>query len=572
MKKRIFIIVLLLVFLSPVCAQEIRYNIIPEPVRITLSEKTDTVFHVRRGTNVVVTSAELLPSAKFLADYTYKYLGIPLNVVEVIQVMSAKSAKRAAAKSVPVVDRKDCITLSLAGEESAVRQASGNLGGGYRLEISGERGVVIEGNDAAGVFYGMQTLIQMLPTRAGVIPMFSAVEIVDYPRFEYRGMHLDVVRHFFPVDFVKRYLDYMALHKMNYFHWHLTDDQGWRVEMKSHPELTERGSVREGEIQGLYPGKYRPMPYGGYYTQEEVRDIIEYAAQRYITVIPEVDIPGHCMALLSVHPEFSTTPDEPKKAALTWGIYNKFNNVLAPKPEVFSFLEDVFSELCDLFPSQYIHVGGDECAKRWWQEDTLVSQRFIKENGLADEKALQSYFIHYVQKVINGKGKTLIGWDEMLEGGVSTDCIIMNWRRPIHGTNAARKGHRVISTSSTWTYFNRSESRRQDEIFPAASNPLPLERVYSYSVVPDSLSAEQQKLVWGGQGCLWTEYIPDTWKAELALFPRMSAMAEALWTPLEKKSWDEFSRKVPVQCSRYELWGARYSNAFFRKQDIPRRR
>ncbi len=565
MKARIVVIALLAAFSVAVYGQEKPYSIIPEPARMVVPEQLDTVFHIKRGTVVYVSDPELAPSAKFLADYTYGYLGIPLEIA-----LPSKN-KKGSKDQTAVENRKECITLSIAPAESDVRKTSNNVSGGYGLKVSAEEGVVIEGNDAAGVFYGMQTLIQMLPTHAGVVPLLSSVEIVDYPRFEYRGMHLDVVRHFFPVDFIKRYIDYLALHKMNYFHWHLTDDQAWRIEMKSHPELTEYGSVREGEIEGLYPGKYRPLPYGGYYSQDEVREVVEYAAQRYITVIPEIDIPGHCMALLAVHPEFSTTPDEPKKAALTWGIYDKFNNVLAPKQEVFAFLTDVFSELCDLFPSRYIHVGGDECAKRWWA-DSEETQQFIRENGLKDEKALQSYFIHYVQKIINAKGKTLIGWDEILEGGISTDCVVMNWRRPIHGTNAARTGHKVISTSSGWNYFNKAESRRQDEIFTGASNPLPLEKVYGYSIVPDSLSAEQQKLIWGGQGCLWTEYIPYVWKAELALFPRMSALAENLWSPAEKKNWKEFSRKVPVQCSRYELWGARYSDAFFRTNDIPRNR
>ena len=354
-----------------------------------------------------------------------------------------------------------------------------------------------------------------------------------------------------------------------YFHWHLTDDQAWRVEMKCRPELTEKGSIREGEIFGLYPGKYQPLPYGGYYTHEDVHEIVRYAAERHITVIPEIDIPGHCMAVLATYPQFSTTPNEPKKAALTWGIFNKFNNVLAPKPEVFDFLKDVFSELCDLFPGQYIHVGGDECAKRWWQESE-ETQQFMREHELKDEKALQSYFIHYVQEVVNAKGKTLIGWDEILEGGISEDCIVMNWRRPEFGKKAVRTNHRTIFTCSAWSYFNLKESRIQSEIGPRG--PLSLEKVYESQIVPDSLTTEQQELVWGAQGCLWTEYIPTTWKAEFAIFPRMSALAENVWSPLEKKDWINFTRKVEMQFERYELWGARYSEAFFRTQDIERKR
>ena len=446
----------------------------------------------------------------------------------------------------------------------------------YKLNVS-KKQVRIEASRPAGFYYALQTLKQLMPRNvmAGVATSdhsqwsLPSVEIEDAPRFEWRGFMLDEGRHFFGKDEIKRVIDMMAIYKMNRFHWHLTDDQAWRVEMKCRPELTEKGSVREGEILGLYPGKYQPLPYGGYYTHEDVREIVRYAAERHITVIPEIDIPGHCMAVLATYPQFSTTPDEPKKAALTWGIFNKFSNVLAPKPEVFDFLKDVFSELCDLFPGQYIHVGGDECAKRWWQESE-ETQQFMREHGLKDEKALQSYFVHYVQDVVNGKGKTLIGWDEILEGGISEDCIVMNWRRPEFGKKALKTNHRTIFTCSAWSYFNLKESRTQVEIGPRG--PLPLEKVYGFQIVPDSLTAQQQKLVWGAQGCLWTEYIPTTWKAEFAVFPRMSALAENVWSPLEKKNWENFSRKVETQYERYELWGARYSEAFFRTQDVERKR
>ena len=440
---------------------------------------------------------------------------------------------------------------------------------GYRLKV-GHEGIEIAGASEAGVFYGIQTLIQLLPVRAGAIPVLPALTINDYPRFQYRGMHLDVVRHFFPVSYLKRYIDFMAFHKLNYFHWHLTDDQGWRIYMKSHPELTERGSKREGEIIGYYPGTYKEMPYGGFYTHDDVREVVAYAAERGITVIPEIDIPGHCMAVLAAHPEFSTTPEEAKKCALTWGIFNKFNNVLAPVPAVFNFLEDVFGELCELFPGQYIHVGGDECAKRWWQ-GSEQTQQFMREQGLKDEKELQSYFIHFVQRVVNAKGKTLIGWDEIMEGGISKDCIVMNWRKPAFGAKALKGGHRTIMTSSGWTYFNRKEARNAPSIV-GAPGPLNLRKAYEYQVVPDSLTEEQASRVWGVQGCLWTEYLPTTWKLEFFLFPRMAALAENAWTAEEKKSWERFAAKMPVQFDRYDLWGIRYSDYFFQTEDIERKR
>lgn len=540
-------------------AQEKTFSIIPEPVEITVIGQGESL--IQRNTVIRMSEPTLAPSAAYLADYMERYLGIPLQVELPKSGKSRKKLSSAVETILSKLGDQPCIILK--------NQKNGEIPGGYQLEITPVGGVRIEGNDEAGVFYGVQTLIQLLPTRAGVLPILPTLKIIDYPRFPYRGMHLDVVRHFFPVDFIKKYIDYLALHKLNYFHWHLTDDQAWRVEMKCRPELTEKGSIREGEIFGLYPGKYQPLPYGGYYTHEDVHEIVRYAAERHITVIPEIDIPGHCMAVLATYPQFSTTPNEPKKAALTWGIFNKFNNVLAPKPEVFDFLKDVFSELCDLFPGQYIHVGGDECAKCWWQESE-ETQQFMREHGLKDEKALQSYFIHYVQEVVNAKSKTLIGWDEILEGGISEDCIVMNWRRPEFGKKAVRTNHRTIFTCSAWSYFNLKESRIQSEIAPRG--PLSLEKVYEFQIVPDSLTTEQQELVWGAQGCLWTEYIPTTWKAEFAIFPRMSALAENVWSPLEKKDWINFTRKVEMQFERYELWGARYSEAFFRTQDIERKR
>ena len=540
-------------------AQEKTLSIIPEPVEITVTGQGE--YLIQRSTAIRMSESDLAFSAMYLADYINRYLGIPLQTEIPKNNKSRNKALTASQSIIPGNQEQPCITL--------INRKNSDVHGGYQLEITSTKGIIIEGNDEAGVFYGVQTLIQLLPTRAGVLPILPAVQINDYPRFAYRGMHLDVVRHFFPVSFIKKYIDYLALHKLNYFHWHLTDDQAWRVEMKCRPELTEKGSVREGGIFGLYPGKYQALPYGGYYTHEEVKEVIRYAADRHITVIPEIDIPGHCMAVLATYPQFSTTPDEPKKAALTWGIFNKFNNVLAPKPEVFDFLKDVFSELCDLFPGQYIHVGGDECAKRWWQESE-ETQQFMREHSLRDEKALQSYFIHYVQGVVNAKGKTLIGWDEILEGGISEDCVVMNWRRPEFGKKALRTGHRTIFTCSAWSYFNLKESRIQPEIGPRG--PLSLEKVYEFQIVPDSLTTQQQELVWGAQGCLWTEYIPTTWKAEFAVFPRMSALAENVWSPLEKKDWTNFARKIEMQFERYELWGARYSEAFFRTQDIERKR
>ena len=539
--RTICVAVLALFTALSMLAKPFEHGIIPEPAEVVKSG--EGTFRLQRRTPITVSDSSVAFEARYLADYTDRYLGIPLSTAQT-------SAKQA-------------VTL--------VNANNSGTPGGYRLTVDAGDGVRIEGNDAAGVFYGVQTLIQLLPTRAGVVPLLPEVSISDYPRFGYRGMHLDVARHFFPVEFIKKYIDYMAMHKLNYFHWHLTDDQAWRIELKCYPELTQRGSEREGEIFGLYPGKYQELPYGGYYTQEQIKDVVQYAAERHITVIPEIDIPGHCMAVLATFPQFSTTPDETKKCALTWGIFNKFNNVLAPTPEVFEFLTKVFSEVCELFPGQYIHTGGDECAKKWWQESDLT-QKFMRKHGIEDEKALQSYFVHHVQKVVEGKGKTLVGWDEVLQGGISEDCVIMNWRQPKHGREAARTGHKTISSCSGWSYFNIKESRRDPVIGAGGQRGLPMEKVYKFQIVPDSLTNEEQKLIIGAQGCLWSEYIPTTWKAEYFVFPRMSALAENVWTPEEKKDWENFARKVERQTERYDLWGARYSDAFFRTNDISRYR
>lgn len=522
-------------------SKPVNYNIIPEPVEIVTNG--EGTFRLLRNADITVSDTILNFEAQYLADYADRYLGIPLNTDNT----TGKAA------------------ISL------VNKNNGEISGGYRLSVSADNGVVIEGNDAAGVFYGVQTLIQLLPTRAGVIPSLPEVVINDYPRFEYRGMHLDVVRHFFPIEYVKRYIDYLAMHKLNYFHWHLSDDQGWRIELKSNPELTQSGSEREGEIFGLYPGKYQELPYGGYYTQQQIREVVRYAADRHITVVPEIDIPGHCMAVLATYPAFSTTPDEQKKCALTWGIYDKFNNVLAPTPEVFKFLKNVFSEVCDLFPGQYIHAGGDECAKRWWRESSQA-QDFMRKHNLKDEAALQGYFSHFVQDVIKSKGKTMVGWDEVMEGDVSEDCVIMNWRKPEEGLKAIEKGHKTIFACSKWCYLNIVESRLQDEIGAKSATPLSVEKVYSFRIMPDSISDNDKKLVLGAQGAMWTEYIPTAWKLEKFLFPRLAALAENVWTSEDKKSWDNFAQKVERQTERYDLWGARYSDAFFRMNDIKRDR
>lgn len=541
MNRRILFAVFFMLFAGLLVAQEkkspVKLNIIPEPVEIKIEEGK---FPLNRSTVIYAADDSSRKSAEYLAEYVNKHYGYPLAVIW---------------KKCP-----DSNVIVLKNEKNDKTK------GGYKLSSTPSR-VEINGNDASGVFYGVQTFIQMLPTRAGVLPNVQCAVIDDYPRFGYRGMLLDVVRHFFPVEYVKRFIDYLAYHKLNYFHWHLTDDQGWRIEMKSHPLLTQVGAYRDGEILGLFPGKYTELPYGGYYTQDEIRDVIKYAAERHITVIPEIDIPGHCMAVLATYPQFSTTPEEEKHCARTWGIYNRQNNVLSPTPEVFAFLDDVFSELCDIFPSQYIHVGGDECAKKWWKESE-VAQQFIKDNGLKDEEELQSYFIRHVQKTLVKKGKTLVGWNEILQGGLADDAVVMSWQGTRGGITAARQGHRVIMTPSSYSYFNNMQSRHQVEV--AHKNYLPLDKVYNYEIIPEELTNEEAQMIMGAQGCMWTEYYPSVRKLENALFPRVSALAENTWTPREKKNWNRFLKALVYHHDRYDLWGIRPSSYFFHMYDVVR--
>lgn len=517
------------------------YKIVPQPLEVVEAEGT---YEISRNTSVYVTDKSLLPTARYLADYAETFLGIPLTVVEK-----------------PVIGATGGILLRLSDDVKGDEA--------YRLSVTSDAGVVITAGAKGGAFYGVQTLIQLLPSRSGIRAILQAVEINDRPRFAYRGLLLDVARHYFPVAYIKKYLDFMAFHKLNYFHWHLSDDQGWRLEVKCRPELTSFGSLREGEIEGLYPGKYKELPYGGYYTREDVRTIVEYAAERNITVIPEIDIPGHCMAVLATYPELGTNSEEDKKCALTWGIYNKFNNVLAPKPETFDFLNDVFTEICEMFPGPYVHLGGDECAPRWWKESD-ETQKFMREQGLDDESALHSYFVHYVQKVIERNGKTAFGWDEVLEGGASENCVVVNWQKPEAGVESVKSGHRTVRANMRWNYLNLIESARQPEVGHAW--PLPMKKVYDFDIVPDSLSAEEASLIIGVEGCMWTEYEPTAWKVEYFLFPRLAAVAENGWTAEERRDWDDFVDRMLRQLDRYDLWGIRYSERFLETEDIKRMR
>jgi len=504
-------------------------NIIPQPVEVKMP-KIAGQFTITKNTPIVLDGSGLENSANFLNEYLQQVYGFTLKV-------STKNAPGA-------------IHLNYEKMEYA-------LPGAYIMQVKKDQ-VYIAGDNEAGTFYGVQSLVQLLPVEKAAALKIPFVNIKDYPRFQYRGLMLDVGRHFFPVSFVKRYLDYIAMHKMNYFHWHLTEDQGWRIEIKKYPKLTEVGGYRNGTIIGRYPGKGNDNTrYGGFYTQEEVKEIVAYAAKRYITVIPEIEMPGHASAALTAFPNLGCTGG-PYKVQETWGVFNDV--FCAGNDSVFNFLQDVLDEVIPLFPAQYVHVGADECPKESWKHCPKC-QRRIKDLGLKDEHELQSYFIQRMEKYINGKGKTLIGWDEILEGGLAPNAVVMSWRGEKGGIEAAKQKHQVIMTPTTYVYFDYSQTKNEDSV--TIGGFIPLQKVYNYEPIPKELTAEEGKYVLGAQANLWTEYMGSPAKVEYMLFPRATALSEVLWSPKEQRNWPGFEKRLQTQFKRYDLWGASYSKAYF---------
>ena len=432
----------------------------------------------------------------------------------------------------------------------------------YRLTVT-HKGIKIAAKDIPGMVHGIETLLQLLPLQKSQNIEVPDVTIEDYPRFSYRGMHLDVSRHFFGVDYIKKYLDYMAFYKFNTFHWHLTDDQGWRIEIEAYPRLTSFGAWRDSTLTGHFrdkPHRYDGKRYGGYYSQPEIKDIINYAAVRGITVIPEIDIPGHSRATIASYPQFSTSPDSAFDVGTTWGMFNRQNNVLAPNERTFTFLKRTFEEIADLFPSPYIHIGGDECSTMWWKNDP-ATQAFMKVHGLKDESALQTYFMDQVIGDLKLKGKKVIGWDEILEGGLDSSAIIMNWRGIKAAYKAIQDKHYVIMSPGSYTYLNYSQTRNDDSL--TAGGYLPLQKVYDFDPVPENLNAADSKYILGAQGNVWTEYITNVPKLEYMLFPRMAALSEAFWTPVGQKDFRDFKRRIKDNAiPRFFFWGSNYFKNF----------
>ena len=454
---------------------------------------------------------------------------------------------------------------------------------GYTLSVTYDK-IIISGKNAKGVFYGIQSLRQLMPAeiengKNSVAEIaIPAVKISDSPRFTYRGMHLDVGRHFFPVDFIKKYIDLIAMHKMNTFHWHLTEDQGWRIEIKKYPKLTEVGAWRNGTIIDHYPGTGNDeKKYGGFYTQEEIKDIVKYATSKHVTVIPEIELPGHSSAAIAAYPFLSCFPKEktkiknnmgskkgkeiqangtPKIVQETWGVFNDV--FCAGNDKTFAFLEDVLDEVIPLFPSQYIHIGGDECPKENWKRCPNCQAR-IKKEGLKDEHELQSYFIQRIEKYLNKKGKKIIGWDEILEGGLAPNATVMSWRGTKGGVEAAKQHHDVIMTPGHSVYFDHYQYKDKDNEPLAIGGLTTVHDVYRYEPLPIGLSADEQKYVLGAQANVWTEYMKTPEYVEYMILPRMTALSEIVWTPKEEKNWDDFDVRLQNIAKRYDAMGFNYA-------------
>lgn len=510
------------------------YEIIPKPLDVNC--KGDASFLLKDGVAVIYpeNNRKMQDNAEFLVDYVERQTGVKLT----------------SHAGMPV-DGAICLTLDLSDDNAEA----------YKLIVNDKR-VCISGASEAGVFYGIQTLRKSLPVAQDINVNLSAVEIYDKPRFAYRGAMLDVARHFYTVDEVKTFIDMLALHNINRFHWHLTDDQGWRIEIKKYPKLMSVASERKETVVGRwYSGIYDGKPYGGYYTQDELRDVIDYAAKRHITIIPEVDLPGHMQAALTAYPELGCTGG-PYEVRTIWGVSQ---DVLCVGNDfTLQFVKDVLSEVADIFPSEYIHIGGDECPKVRWEKCPKCQER-IKSLGLKSdakhtkEQRLQSYMIQEAAKYLKEKGKRIIGWTEILEGGLVPDVTLMSWIGESGGIEAAHQHHDVIMTPNTYLYFDYYQSKKVENEPLAIGGYLPIEKTYNYEPMPKELTKEEQQYIKGVQANLWTEYIPVFSQVQYMVLPRLGAAAEVQWTDPSKKDYKDFLRRVPHLVAVYDCYGWNYA-------------
>ena len=511
------------------------YNVIPLPQEVTLTQKG--AFVLTGATPIVYPEGDeqLKNDAQFLSDYIADVTALRLTTT------SAKV--------------KNAITLRLNKKVQSKE--------GYVITVD-KKGVVIEGATAAGVFYGVQTLRKSIPVDKSLTEVtLPAVMLKDAPRFGYRGVMLDCARHYFPVKFVKQFIDLIAMHNMNVVHWHLTDDQGWRIEVKKYPDLAKIGSVREKTVLGHNSDVFDDTPYGGYYTQEEAREIVKYAADRFITVIPEIDMPGHMIAALAAYPDMGCTGG-PYKVSPIWGI---MPDVLCLGNEkTYQFCEDVLSEMMDIFPSEYIHLGGDETPNVRWKECPKCKALMAKEN-LTPGK-LQGYFTNRIEKFVNSKGRRIIGWDEILDGDINQSATIMSWRGTAPGARGAKMGHDVIMSPSSHVYFDYYQTRQGESQWEEPlliGGNLPIERTYSLEPVPEGADAETASHIIGVQGNLWTEYIAGPSLAEYQVLPRMGALSEVQWRPQGQKDFENYKMRQTKMLKLYDAYGLVYAKHMWKR-------
>jgi hexosaminidase len=512
-------------------------SIIPEPVKIT---ENQGVFELTDKT-VIAAGGRLGALGEMLSDYLSGPVGFYIKV-------AADTRHNESFIQLKLNDKLDSL-----GDE------------GYRLTVDKNK-VLIESAADAGIFYGMQTLRQLLPAAiyreapAGNEKwQIPCCVIEDKPRFGWRGMHLDPARYFMPVEFVKKYIDLIAMHKMNRFHWHLTEDQGWRIEIEKYPKLTEISAWRDETLIGHArnkPHKFDGKRHGGFYSKQDVREIVAYAKARFVTVVPEIEMPGHSLAALAAYPELSCTGG-PFEVQKSWGVFPDV--YCAGKEETFEFLTGVLDEVLELFPSEFIHIGGDECPKDRWKECPDCQKR-IRDEGLADEHELQSWFVKRMEKYLSQNGRRLIGWDEILEGGIAPGATVMSWRGVKGGIEAADTGHDVVMAPNTYTYFDyyQVDKDRQDKEPLGIGGYLPLEKVYSFEPVPDEIDTGKEKHILGAQGQLWGEYIPNPKHAEYMAFPRACALAEVVWTEADKKDYKGFLKRLEAHLKRLGAMDVNY--------------
>jgi hexosaminidase len=437
--------------------------------------------------------------------------------------------------------------------------------GHYDLFIDPSR-IIVTGDDEDGMFYGLETLVQMIGAAGkGEVELPTGSIVGDHPRYSWRGMHLDVCRHFFTKQEVEKYIDYLALYKFNVFHWHLCDDQGWRIEIKKYPKLTQVGSQRK-ETQVGKPEKvqkYDNKPYGGFYTQDDIREIVAYATARHITIVPEIEMPGHSLAALSAYPQYSCAGG-PFEVGTRWGVFDDV--YCAGNDSTFLFLQDILSEVCDLFPGKYIHIGGDECPKTRWETCPKCQQR-MKNEKLKDEHELQSYFVQRIEKFLNAKGKQMLGWDEILEGGLAPNAMVMSWRGTAGGIDAARQHHYVVMTPGKPCYFDHYQSKDK-KVEPLAIGGFnPLDSVYAYEPAPKELNEAEKKYILGAQGNVWTEYITTFSQVEYMSIPRMCALSEVLWADPKNKDYKNFIARLKMHSVMLDKMRVNYAKHFLTNQN-----